>query len=50
LLIGRAAAQRRIDELWERARTGTSETLVLVGEPSDFDVVRALNTGSAAQI
>jgi predicted ATPase len=65
LLIGRAAAQRRIDELLESARTGSSQTLVLVGDPGigktalleyaaaeapDFDVVRARGVESEAEV
>lgn len=65
MLIGRAAAQRRIDELVESARTGSSQTLVLVGDPGigktalleyaaaqapDFDVVRARGVESEAEV
>jgi DNA-binding CsgD family transcriptional regulator len=65
LLIGRAAAQRRIDELVDSARTGSSQTLVLVGDPGigktalleyaaaegpDFDVVRARGVESEAEV
>ncbi len=65
LLIGRTAEQRRIDELLDGARNGSSETLVLVGEPgigktalleyaeaeaSDFTVARARGVESEAEL
>ena len=65
VLFGRAAEQHRVEGLLERVRTGSSETLVLVGEPGigkttlleyaaeaahDFDVVRAHGVESEAQV
>ena len=64
-MIGRAAEQRRVGELLERARAGSSATLVLVGEPgigktalldyaaeeaTGFDIVRARGVESEAEI
>jgi DNA-binding CsgD family transcriptional regulator len=65
VLVGRAAEQRRVEEVLARARAGSSETLVLVGEPGigktalleyaaseagSFDVVRARGVESEAEI
>jgi DNA-binding CsgD family transcriptional regulator len=65
VLFGRAAEQHRIDELLKRARLGSSETLVFVGEPgigktalleyaaaaaSDFHVVHAHGVESEAEV
>lgn len=65
VLFGRTAEQHRIENLLESARAGSSETLVLVGEPGigktallecaaaavpDFDVVRARGVESEADV
>jgi DNA-binding CsgD family transcriptional regulator len=66
VLFGRAAEQHRVQELLEKARGGSSVTLVLVGEPGigktalleyaaaaaapDFHVVRAHGVESEAEV